>query len=235
MIFLEVKRFERDDESQVPWMEKFRSVFPFEQFIILFLRYIKLMKRSACLGTVVGKILDWLLGRSQKERDGAIFYFKSLLFLIFIVILVSDKFWNMSSSIMNLLNANVVRYIFEISCIGIHFFTSLAIISSVVLFVAAIICLIIKKVERFEKYEDYFVRMRIGAEFRLKYSVEDILLFLLIAYIFDKSILKNYIDIYADFIVWVLGIICVFQFLTSSVVGILNRFFMLKHYDEKEK
>lgn len=193
------------------------------------------MKRSDYLGTVVGRILDWLLGKSQKERDGAIFYFKSLLFLILIVILVSDKFGNMSSSIINLVNANVVHYIFKISCIGIHFFTSLAIISSVVVLVATIICLITRKIKRFKKYEDYFVRMRIGAEFRLTYSVEDILLFLLIAYIFDKNILKNYIDIYADFIVWVLGIICAFQFLTSSVVGILNRFFMLKHYDEKEK
>lgn len=63
------------------------------------------------MGTVVGRILDWLLGKSQKERDGAIFYFKSLLFLILIVILVSDKFWNMSSSIINLVNANVVHYI----------------------------------------------------------------------------------------------------------------------------
>ena len=187
------------------------------------------------MGTVVGKLLDWLLVRSQKEREGAIFYFKSLLFLVLIVILVSDKFWNMSSSIINLLNANVVRYVFEISCIGIHFFTSLAIISSVVVLGTAIICLITRKIERFEKYEDYFVRMRIGAEFRLTYSVEDILLFLLIAYIFDKNILKNYIDIYANFIVLVLVIICAFQFLTSSVVGILNRFFMLKHYDEKEK
>ena len=147
------------------------------------------MKRSDYLGTVVGRILDWLLGKSQKERDGAIFYFKSLLFLILIVILVSDKFWNMSSSIINLVNANVVHYIFKISCIGIHFFTSLAIISSVVVLVATIICLITRKIKRFKKYEDYFVRMRIGAEFRLTYSVEDILLFLLIAYIFDKNIL----------------------------------------------
>lgn len=187
------------------------------------------------MGAVFGKILDWLLGKSQKERDGAIFYFKSLIFLVLIVILVSDRFWNMSSSIINLLNTKVVHYVFEISCIGIHFFTSLAIISFTVVIVAAIIGVITRNVERFEKYEDYFNRMRIGAEIRLTYSAEDILLFLMISYIFDKNILQNYISIYSNYIMGLLGIICVFQFMTSSVVGIINRFFMLRHYEEKDK
>ena len=187
------------------------------------------------MDTFVGKILDWLFDKSQRERDGIIFYLKSLLFLVLIVILVSDKFWNMSSSIINLLSANIVRYVFEISCIGIHFFTSLAIISFVVIILAAIICVITRNIERFEKHENYSIRMRIGAEFRLTNCVEDVLLFLIVAYIFDKNILQNYISIYSDYIIGVLGIICVFQFLTSSVVGILNRFFMLRHYDEKEK
>ena len=187
------------------------------------------------MATIVGKILEWLFGKSQRERDGVIFYFKSLLFLCLIVILVSDKFWNMSTSIISLLSANVLRYVFEISCIGIHFFTSLAIVSFVVVIVASIICLVTGNVERFEKYDNYFNRLRIGAEFRLTYSVEDVLLFLMIAYIFDNNIVKNYITIYSNYIIGVLGIICMLQFLTSSVVGILNRFFMLNHYDKKNK
>ena len=76
--------------------------------------------------------------------------------------------------------------------------------------------------------------MRIGAEFRLSNSVEDILLFLMIAYIFDKNVLQNYISIYSSCVYIILGLICLFEFFTSSVKGIINRFFMIIPYDEKE-
>ena len=181
------------------------------------------------MGTIIGKLLDWLFGKSPRERDGAIFYFKSLMFLILIVIFVSNKFWNMSDSIKNLLNENAITYIVEISNIGVHFFTSLAIISLGVVIVAAIIRVIAGKY--FDKYENYFNRMRIGAEFRLSNSAEDILLFLMIAYIFDKNVLQNYISIYSNCMFIILGLICVFEFFTSSVKGIINRFFMLIPYD----
>lgn len=184
------------------------------------------------MGTIIGKLLDWLFGKSPRERDGAIFYFKSLMFLILIVIFVSNKFWNMSDSIKNLLNENAITYIVEISNIGVHFFTSLAIISLGVVIVAAIIRVIAGKY--FDKYENYFNRMRIGAEFRLSNSSEDILLFLMIAYIFDKNVLQNYISIYSNCMFIILGLICVFKFFTSSVKGIINRFFMLIPYDEEK-
>lgn len=187
------------------------------------------------MDTAVGKVLEWAFGKNKRERDGAIFYLKSLLFLILIVILVSDRFWDMSSSIKKMLNIDVVYYILYISNIGIHFFTSLAIISFVVSIMSAIICEVAKRITCFKKYEDHFGRMRIGAEFRLLHSVEDVLLFLIIAYIFDKNVLQNFIFIYPKFILIVLGILCVFQFLTSRLVGILNLFFMLKRNDEMDE
>ena len=187
------------------------------------------------MGTVFGKIIDWLLGKNNREKEGTIFYLKSLLFLILTVILVSDKFWNMSSSIKNLLSEKVFFYIFEISTLCIHFFTSLAIISFVMVIVSAIICEITRKVKCFDKYSNRFNRMRIGAEFRLSYSVEDVLLFLLIVYIFDKNVLQEYISIYSKFIWITLGIICTIRFLTSSMVGVVNRFFMLNPYEQEEK
>lgn len=187
------------------------------------------------MGVVIEKILEWTLKKNQREREGAIFYLKSLLFLVLIVILLSDKFWDTSGSIKNLLSEKVTRYVFEISNIGIHFFTSLAIISFVVLIISAIICEITKNATCFHKYNNYFVQMRLGSEFRLMYSIEDVLLFLIIAYIFDKNVFQNYISTYSKFVLVVLGILCAFQFFTSSVVGIISRFFMLKPYDEMEE
>ncbi len=180
------------------------------------------------MGTAVEKIVDWLMGKDQRERDGAIFYLKSLLFLILIVVLISEVFWDMRYSIEKLFRDDVACFVLDFSKICIHFFTSLSIISLVVIVVTAIISEVMKKIDKDGKRYDYFLRMRIGAEFRLKYSVEDVLLFLLIAYIFDKNILQDYLSIYSKFTLIVLGLICAWCFLTSSVVGILNRFFMLK-------
>ena len=183
--------------------------------------------------TMIGKLLEWLFGKSEKERDGAIFYVKSLRFLILIVCFFSNKMWNMNDSIKNLLSANAITYITESSQIGIHFFTCLAIISFVLVFVAAILRFLAGKF--FERYEDYFNRVRIGAENRLCYSIEDVLLFLMVAYIFDENILQSYVAIYSNVVFAILGIICIYEFFTSSVWGIINRFFMLKPYDEEEK
>lgn len=188
------------------------------------------------MATIIGKIVDWIFGKNQRQRENSLFYLKSLLFLTLIVISISDKFWQMSSSIKKLLGVNVGFYILEISNIGIHFFTSLAIISFVIVIISAIICEITRRVICFEKYENYFNRMRIGAEFRLSYSVEDVLLLLMTAYIFDTNVIQNYISVYSDYIVIGLGVICAFQFFTSSVAGIFNRFLMLNlPYDEKEQ
>lgn len=186
------------------------------------------------MGTIIGKLLDWLFGKSQRERDGAIFYFKSLMFLILIVIFVSNKFWDMSDSIKNLLGTNVGLYVLEISNIGIHFFTSLAIISFVIEIISGIMCSLARKVSCFAKYKNYFNQMRIGAENRLLYSIEDVLLLLMTVYIFDTNVIQNYTSVYSNYIALGLGIICAIQFFTSRVVDIINRFFMLNcPFDEK--
>lgn len=182
--------------------------------------------------TIIEKLLEWVLGKSQK--DGAIFYFKSLLFLILIVCFISNKMWNMNESIKNLLNAKAIAYITESVQIGIHFFTCLAIISFILTFFAAMLRLFPGKF--FERYNDYFNRVRIGAENRLCNSVEDVLLLLMIAYIFDENILQSYVAIYSNVAFRILGILCaIYVFFTSSVRGMINRFFMLKPYAEENE
>lgn len=183
--------------------------------------------------TMIGKLLELLFGKSQKEREGAIYYFKSLIFLILIVCFFGNKIWNMNESIKNMLSANAITYITECAQIGIHFFTCLAIISFVLVVVAAILYLL--SVKFFEKREVYFNRMRIGAENRLCNSIEDVLLLLMISYIFDENILQSYVELYSGIVLVILGVIGIYEFFTSSVWGIINRFFMLKSYDEEEK
>ncbi len=183
--------------------------------------------------TLIGNLLDSLFKKNKKEREEIIFYFKSLLLLILIVCFLSNKMWNMNDSIKNLLSTKAITFITESSKIGIHFFTCLAILLCVLVFIAAILRLLAGKF--FTSYEDYFNRMRIGMENCLCNSAENVLLFFMIEYILGENVLQSYIAIYSNVVFAILGIIGIYQFFTSSIWGIINRFFVLKSYDEEEK
>ena len=182
--------------------------------------------------TIIGKILELLLGNNQKEREGIIFYFKSLIFLVLIVCFFSNRMWDMNKNIKDMLNVNKITDFIKGCQIGIYFFTSLAIIAFILIIVSSIVCFIGEEV--FKKYFSYINRIKIGAENRLIYSLEDVLLLLMITYIFDENVLQNYIATYPDAVLVILLILFIWVFFTSIIKGIVDRFFFLKPYYEKE-
>lgn len=182
--------------------------------------------------TVIGKILELLLENNKKRRDGIIFYLKSLMFLILIVCFFSNKMWDMNKNIKDVLSVNDISCIIKAFQIGIHFFTSLAIIAFTLFIISTIVCIIS---EDFLKiYLSYINRIRIGAGNRLIYSIEDVLLLLMVTYIFDENVLQNYIVTYPNTVLAMLLILFICVFFTSTIKGIINCFFLLKSYDEKE-
>ena len=177
------------------------------------------------------KILECLLDfLFNKNKEGIIFGVKSFAFLILIIFFVGDKLWDLSSNLNELLSEDVVNNIMKISNIGIYFFSSFTIVSFVVVLASAIIYGISDKI--IGKHSKYFHRMRLGTEIRLGSYAEDILLFLLIGYIFDKSIFTKYImSFYNHELTFVIiMLIVIYEFFTSTVWGILNRFFSLDSY-----
>lgn len=180
---------------------------------------------------IIWEILEWLFGKKQKEREGAIYYFKSLLFLFLIVCYLSNRMWNMNDNIERVLSLNTITYITTVSKICMHFFTSLEIVSLAVFFIAILLGFLPEKILRDK--EIVLMRIRLGAEIRMLNSSENVLLFLMIASMFEENVLQNYIAIYSNG-AYILLIISVYEFLTSSMMGIINRFFLLKSHDEDD-
>lgn len=112
-----------------------------------------------------------------------------------------------------------------------HFFTSLEIVSLAVFFIAILLGFLPEKILRDK--EIVLMRIRLGAEIRMLNSSENVLLFLMIASMFEENVLQNYIAIYSNG-AYILLIISVYEFLTSSMMGIINRFFLLKSHDEDD-
>lgn len=75
---------------------------------------------------------------------------------------------------------STVKNVLDMVNIGIHFFTSLSILSLVVFRVSLIICEIQKRWGDDRERLDYFYRLRNGFAFRLLYSAEDVWLLLML-------------------------------------------------------
>ena len=178
--------------------------------------------------SLLESLLNFFTEKTERERDARIFYVKSLMFLLVIVVFISDRFfWKMSQNINSMLGEKISGYILNIVKLGAHFFTCLSIISFFVILIAAFLYLLVSKLSKNLEYQSYFQRLRIGSEFRFTYSLEDVILCLAIGYIFDKNFVRDYMDVYTNFIWICIFASCALEFLFSSVKGIIYRFFFL--------
>lgn len=183
------------------------------------------------MGEFLVKIMEICFSENKEKRNRGIFQFKSFVFLILILVLISDNFIDMKGEISSLIGEKIQTWILNISNIAVHIFTSLVIVSFIVIIISETIYKIMdKKLTRI----DYFRRLRIGAFFRFSNSLEDVLIFLITGSVFDCNFVTNYIRVYSRYL-WIgIFIACGLQFVFSSSVGILNRFFVLwSSMDEK--
>ena len=105
-------------------------------------------------------------------------------------------------------------------------FTSLVIIAFVIFIISAIIYEILDKKSNNIERIDYFHRLRIGSSFRFSSSLENVLIFLMTGYVFDNNFVSEYISIYSQYLWICIFIACGIEFVSSSLIGILNRFFV---------
>lgn len=177
---------------------------------------------------LLAQLFGWTLNKNENEREHKVFYLKSLSFLVLIVIVVSEKCfkWNMIENIRDLLGDNIVGYMQRLTEISLHFFTALIAISMLVMIIAIILYLVVQKTSN-NKLIDYLNRLRVGAEFRLKYSIEDVLIFLVLACFLDDSIVTEYQNTYSEALFGIVIFACGIIFFLSSLIGVLNRFFVL--------
>ena len=95
--------------------------------------------------SLLESLLNFFTEKTERERDARIFYVKSLMFLLVIVVFISDRFfWKMSQNINSMLGEKISGYILNIVKLGAHFFTCLSIISFFVILIAAFLYLLVK-------------------------------------------------------------------------------------------
>lgn len=174
-----------------------------------------------------------LLFKTENERKQRTFYLKSFLFLALIIVSITDLYWDISTQITNLFSDSTKSLIFSIVEIGLYFFSTLAGISLVVFVIANIIYLIFDRFTNKPEITDYFHRMTYGSQFRFSYSIEDIIILLITAKIFNEAIFLEYKAIFSEVIWTIIYIIFVLQFFLDSIKGVLNRFFVLWNHSDK--
>ena len=177
---------------------------------------------AKCLANLIGIWFD----RSKEQRNNAIFQFKSFVFLSLILILFSNIFWDITGCISSIISKEVQEWILDISKLASHLFTGMVIISVALLVVSAIIYKILYKKSKNSDRINYFHRLRIGCSFRLLNSLEDVLIFLIMGYIFDRNFVSHYTSVYSKYLWICIFIACIFEFFFSSSIGIINRFFV---------
>lgn len=179
--------------------------------------------------TLLAQFLNWTLNKDEKERKYKTFYLKSAVFLVLSVILIGDKFmkFNMMEGIELLLGDTVVSYILGIAQVGIQFFSTLTLISVGVYVISIIIYKAMCKIFEDDERIDYFHRLIIGAMFRVRYSLENILICMLVGYLFDERFIRTYKIVYSQKIYWIIIFACGLEFCFSSLHGVINRFFLL--------
>lgn len=176
---------------------------------------------------LISHLIDGVLNKNEREREEKIFYLKSSIFLILIVIFFSNKNWSMVDAIEILLGKKIIYYILIITKVGLHFYTTLAKLAFVIMFSTSIIYICMSKISQNRKLINYMNRIRLGAEFRFRWSIEDIVLCLMIAYLFDSVIISEYVNTYSEIVVGFVFVAGFFVFTFTSLRGVLNRFFVL--------
>ena len=172
------------------------------------------------------KMFEMLLEGNKEKRQSRIFHFKSFVFLCLILVLFTSRFWDIQGCVRNLVSEQIQSLILDIVRIGAHLFTSLVIISFVIFVISAIIYEIQDKKSNNIERIDYFHRLRIGSSFRFSSGLENVLIFLMIGYVFDNNFVNEYTSIYSRYLWICIFIACGIEFVSSSTVGILNRFFV---------
>lgn len=178
------------------------------------------------MGEFMVKIVEMLWGESEEKRQTKLFQFKSFAFLALLLVLFSNMFWDMKKSIRSMLNEKMQIFVLNITRIGVHLFTSLVIIAFIIFVISAIVFEILDKVSNNIEKIDYFHRLRIGSSFRFSNSLENVLILLMVGYIFDNSFINEYTAIYSEYLWICIFIACGLQFLFSSSIGVLNSFFV---------
>lgn len=168
-----------------------------------------------------------LLFKPEHEREQKTFYLKSFIFLMLIIVLITDLYWDISTHIINLFSDSTMSLILNIVEIGLYFFSTLAGLSFAILVVATILYIIFDQFTDKLETINYFRSMTSGSQFRLSYSIEDIIILLLTAKIFSEPIFNEYKAIFSEAVWIILCIIFVLQFFLDSSKGVLNRFFVL--------
>lgn len=178
------------------------------------------------MGETVVKIIEVLLGGNKLKTNRGIFQFKSFVFFCMILAFFSNVFWNMKGCVRNVISKEVQIWILDISKIASHIFTSLVILSFVLLIISAIAYKIMDKISKNNDRIDYWHRLEIGSFVRFSNSLEDVIIFLMIGCFFDKNFLDNYISVYSKVFCVGLFVACSIEFVSSSFIGIINRFFV---------
>lgn len=177
--------------------------------------------------TFISQFMNWMLNKNERDREEKTFYLKSLLFLILIVIFLSNKQWNMVDNVERLLGENIMQYILIITKVGLHFYTALAYLAFIIMFISSIVYIFMDKLSPNSELVKYMNGIRVGSEFRFTWSIEDIVLCLMIAYLFDKEIIFEYMYTYSEFLWIIVFIIGFLVFIFTSLKGVINRFFVL--------
>ena len=187
------------------------------------------------MNSLISKIL---LDTNEKEMQKKVFYLKSLVCLILIIIIISNFIWDMTDSIKVLLSEQVLTFAVNIIEIGLHFFTIFGVIALLILCMAAIANWIVeklaKKTKRFEEINNtnYFYEMHIGATLHFERCVENVLLLLMLAFVFDYSLIEQYKNIYCDMFWWEFYVIFFVFFAFLFIKRIFNRMFVFWWRDD---
>lgn len=182
-------------------------------------------------------VSSWFLNKDENEQRFKIMYVKSLFYMILIVLLVCNFFFgNTVSEIKNFFGDTILKYLSLFLTIGLQFFTVLSLISLILFAISALLDYIHCKLIGIEKDNNFmklikdnnFANLIYGSFDRFKCSLEDIMIFLIAAYILDYDVFIQYKSIYNESF-WILLLIVMFlAFIIFSLEGIINRFFTLK-------
>ena len=178
------------------------------------------------MGSFFVKMFEMLLEGNKEKRQSTLFHLKSFVFLCLILVLFTSRVWNIQGCIRSLVSKQMQSLILDIVRIGVHLFTSLVIIAFVIFIISAIIYEILDKKSNNIERIDYFHRLRIGSSFRFSSSLENVLIFLMTGYVFDNNFVSEYISIYSQYLWICIFIACGIEFVSSSLIVILNRFFV---------
>lgn len=178
------------------------------------------------MGELLAKMFELLLEGNKEKRQSRLFHFKYFVFLCLILILFTSRVWDIQGCIRSLVSEQMKSLILDIVRIGVHLFTSLVIIAFAIFVISAIVYEILDKKSNNIERIDYFHRLRNGSSFRFSSSLENVLILLVTGYVFDNNFVSEYTSIYSQYLWICIFIACGIEFVFSSTVGILNRFFV---------